>query len=1071
MITGLSFFAIGGAALGPFGFDRIANRCLTYAYDYFDRQADPVQKGFVLVVWGYLVDFMVGDYKNCHYKIKEALKNLTPVGESFWRSISQLSLLHIDYYGGESGDANLASTELYELWKRVRYNPTILACSMRNYLHEQRQDQIDLIRGLSREAEIELRSQGYDALDVVYACLSPGEIHFLRGEYDTAEPFIQEAFWIVLKRSHRVAYALYAPVIYAWCLARQRKFLRCFTVLGICWLNQLLHARIFLPQTLFATGEAISGIGFKRLGSYLVEKGIQIAYRRSSYSIVAEGRIALGHLQAKDRPEQAEAYFHMAREYYKKRPWPFFEEQCDRLIAGCRIREKEVANTQQHMAIAQTHVTRPVTSQMRQRIEMNAMLEIFLKLSALSESKKLLEALLDSLCASTGAEIGLVLLPDSDGWQLTLTKGLALDEVLRSGYSRFGLDKSFLDFCIQSKSPKPEIRPAHFQRNVSLSQGSVLVVPLAFDGSIYGYCYLYNAHIHDLFDDRSVITVSPIATQAAITLQSIQLTEQLKIEHSKVIELNRTLEGRVEEQTRDIRSIMEHIPLGVFAIQGSNFTIHKDYSQYLEHIFDSQELSGRELLPLLFADSLLSGDDKQQVGAALDTMIGESSINYPVNEHILPKAISKVKADQPRQEFELSWNPIIDDEDRIGKILVTLNDVTEIRKLQTDAKQKTEELQLISEILAVKPKNFANFMQSSFDLAEQNRRLIVGYADGQNSMESLKIIFMNLHTIKGSGRTLGLRKLAEAFHIIEQAFVHITEGKVGTENVNAMREALLQGDQTLNEYQRTAREKLGRSNAEGNRLTLAASQAMPAFDSLKNFLNKASPDACAMLAPVYQLLQSNLFSPMRELMQDIFSSTLSIAKDLGKPLPSFAIELPHLAIDTRLEEMMHHIFMHLIRNAMDHGIESSVERERQGKPAAGMLRLHGEVLPQFLRMRLEDDGRGLDISQLKALAMSKGYLAEGAEVKKEDIARVIFEAGISTAKSVTEISGRGIGMAAIQKYLKDIGGYISLDFNSQDLKLDGFAGFAFNIDLPLTIFACDRAEPLNQDQSIPLKVS
>jgi len=85
------------------------------------------------------------------------------------------------------------------------------------------------------------------------------------------------------------------------------------------------------------------------------------------------------------------------------------------------------------------------------------------------------------------------------------------------------VDKSFLDHCWDSMLDSARIRPPQWQKNEQLSRGSVLVLPLVYRKAVYGYCYLANSQIYDLFDSRSIDTVAPLCAQAAITLQNLQL--------------------------------------------------------------------------------------------------------------------------------------------------------------------------------------------------------------------------------------------------------------------------------------------------------------------------------------------------------------------------------------------------------------------------------------------------------------------------------------------------------------------------------------------------------------------
>jgi serine/threonine protein kinase/serine phosphatase RsbU (regulator of sigma subunit) len=518
-------FAYWGICLAPFGFDNLARSFLSRGTDYFDRTNNPVDKGFILFCWGYVHDFMLGNLKSAHTRLTEVVKTLTPVGESFWRSLSLMALIHIDQYGGETGQAKQLTSELMELWKRIRYTPTPLGCCLRVYLQDKREDQMNQLIQDTFEAKNGIRREGFDSIDTVFACVAPGEIFFLREDYAAAEPLFREAFSSTVKHGHRAAYSLLTPVLHAWNLIRLKKNFRAFFVLTLCWFNQLLRARVFYPQTLYATGEWFHQLGFRMIGHWLIQKGIRWAFQRGWFVVVAEGRRVLGRLQMELAPDLAEVNLQLARDYYAEHDQSFSMEQCDSLLSICRFKMRDATPSQQ---LSQNYRTAhwQKAPLLRQRLESHALLEVFLKLSVLTGREELLEALLDALCMCTGAEMGMVFLKSKSGWEPASTRNIDLKMLAEYGYYKLGIDKAFLDHCWDHLSDTPRIRPPQWQKNEQLSRGSVLVLPLVYRKTVYGYCYLANSQIYDLFDSRSMETVAPLCAQAAIALQNLQLVTE-----------------------------------------------------------------------------------------------------------------------------------------------------------------------------------------------------------------------------------------------------------------------------------------------------------------------------------------------------------------------------------------------------------------------------------------------------------------------------------------------------------------------------------------------------------------
>lgn len=530
-----------------------------------------------------------------------------------------------------------------------------------------------------------------------------------------------------------------------------------------------------------------------------------------------------------------------------------------------------------------------------------------------------------------------------------------------------------------------------------------------------------------------------------------RLAHDLKNERDEVLRLNETLEDRVAEQTRDIHSIMEHIPLGVFTIEGEKHTIHKDYSQHLERLFEAEQLAGKPALPLLFEGTTLAANERDQVFSTLHASLGQSELNFFTNEHMLPHSLTRQRRDGDLRQLELRWKPIIKDDD-VEKILVTVNDATEIRKLESMARENAEDLTIVGEILACKEDAFRRFLRSCRDFNAQNRELIRA-ADPQHcDRETLKIIFMNMHTMKGAARTLQFKKLTEIFHDLEQYYSHLAKQEDGTWDLELMQKDVDMIDEVADHYEMLAREKLGRSLGDGPRVVLPFDTTLHSFQKLDRFLHQDAAEP-ALLTPLHGLLQEALFNRLDKVLADILGSTASLAKDLNKPTPRIEMETVDLWVSHRAEDLLRNTFVHLLRNSMDHGIEYPAERVTLGKKVEGLIHLEVEADGDHLKIWFSDDGKGLNLRRLQTLGQERGLLPSHRDVSRHEIADLIFASGISTAQTLTEISGRGVGMSAVRKYYQDAGGDITVHFEDHPSEREGFAAFRFCITLPQEFFS------------------
>lgn len=172
-----------------------------------------------------------------------------------------------------------------------------------------------------------------------------------------------------------------------------------------------------------------------------------------------------------------------------------------------------------------------------------------------------------------------------------------------------------------------------------------------------------------------------------------------------------------------------------------------------------------------------------------------------------------------------------------------------------------------------------------------------------------------------------------------------------------------------------------------------------------------------------------------------------VSRDLGKN-----IELTIVGADTELDktvvEKIGDPLMHLIRNSMDHGIETPEERQQKSKSAQGNLKLSAYHDSGSIVIEVTDDGKGLDKEKLISKALEKGLIKENQSLSDSEAYRLIFEAGLSTAKEVTNISGRGVGMDVVRRNIEALRGTI-------DVESEIDVGTTIRIRLPLTLAIID----------------
>jgi len=183
--------------------------------------------------------------------------------------------------------------------------------------------------------------------------------------------------------------------------------------------------------------------------------------------------------------------------------------------------------------------------------------------------------------------------------------------------------------------------------------------------------------------------------------------------------------------------------------------------------------------------------------------------------------------------------------------------------------------------------------------------------------------------------------------------------------------------------------------------------------------------------------------PIRGLFQKMQRLVWDTSKRLGKDIV-FQMEGEDTELDRNLIDRLADPLMHMVRNSLDHGIEPNDEREAEGKPRKGTIKLSAYHSGGNVHIKIQDDGRGLDPAKLIAKAIDKGIIEEGKRISNDEAFQLIFAPGFSTAAQVTDLSGRGVGMDVVRRNVEDLRGRIHIQSIVGE-------GAAFIIELPLTL--------------------
>lgn len=488
----------------------------------------------------------------------------------------------------------------------------------------------------------------------------------------------------------------------------------------------------------------------------------------------------------------------------------------------------------------------------------------------------------------------------------------------------------------------------------------------------------------------------------------------------------------VKQKAADIQALLQNIPQGILTVQAGGL-VHPEYSAHLRTIFETDNIAGRPVMALVLKHAGLGDDVLSQVEAALDACIGEDEMNFGFNAHLLPTEIHREMSDGRVKVLELGWSPILDDSGTITRLMLCVRDVTELRALALAASAQKRELEMIGQVLAVTHEKFHAFEQGSLQFVADNERIVhdTDRAGAHARAEAVGLLFRNMHTIKGNARTYGLKQLADVVHRVEQSYDAVRQdpslwfGETLAADLQAVRHA-------IGEYTHVNTVKLGRTGpgrrGDGDKYLLVTREDLTsALDQIAAADVDDGEHRHAALNLAAATLRRAGTEKLGDVLRSVVDSLPELATQLGKEPPRVLIEDHGIRLRSPLAGPLRNAFMHLMRNAMDHGLEAPLTRLTHGKPATGTIAVAMELDDLHLRLRLKDDGQGLHLERLRAHAVRQGLVQADQPMNDGAVAQLIFAPGFSTAEKVTEVSGRGVGMDAVRGFMQAEGGNVSIE--------------------------------------------
>lgn len=531
------------------------------------------------------------------------------------------------------------------------------------------------------------------------------------------------------------------------------------------------------------------------------------------------------------------------------------------------------------------------------------------------------------------------------------------------------------------------------------------------------------------FSDKDRSVLQALSNNAANAISAIRLEGAMSL---------------IERKTSEIRTVFSTISQGICTIN-EQMQIGSEYSKYCEQLAGSTDLSGKSLSQVFFKDAGIAGDTLALIETCIGSAVGWPSVFYETNAHVLPREFAR-ETSNGMQYIEVDWVPIINAKDEVERVMVALRDITEIKKLKQAAEIKQHEMKMVDEVLSLPQDRFDEFVSMTHKLFNDIKAMFER-PEGLREHDISKLK-RDLHTIKGTSRVLGLSLLASSMHVTEDLFFKVENEPSLTypvhfpEDVTGALEASLG---VFKNYLALNEKILARGGAkgaqsgpvQGSKNELVRNVARYCEDYAKQ--NAALPHS--ELVRVVQALQAADTLTFAEFVKPMVESCVDLAAHIKKPKPRVLVEADGCYVSSGFSSALSTALTHALRNSVDHGLTQDGQGHITIRAAS--------AAKNRTRVEVFDNGRGLNLDKLLVKGIEAGVVSHGAA--ESQIADLIFHSGLSTSDSVTEISGRGVGMDAVRHAIREMGGDVWLELEKDRSGASAFRPFKLVIEVPSSL--------------------
>jgi len=447
---------------------------------------------------------------------------------------------------------------------------------------------------------------------------------------------------------------------------------------------------------------------------------------------------------------------------------------------------------------------------------------------------------------------------------------------------------------------------------------------------------------------------------------------------------NQVIEARNDEN----RKYLDNINEGLILLNADQ-VISDQYSSFLEELFGTDRIAGRTFSEFLYPHDDPDSERRRELDQFVDLVFTSVTTDMEMIASINPLSNQRLTVQREGREVEIivdaSFQRIMGEEG-VQNVMVIFVDKTQLvqaeEALQRERERSATEQEQIAAILRSGPEAFLEFAEDAHRTLQ-----LLQKEDLSSDTDELSRVFREVHSLKGGARYMELRGFARSLNELEEIIAAIRDGKRDTDQ------------QTIDEVERMI-DELGEGLKDIRRIN----------ERFREFATHSEGDLAHARS-------------VRGFFDNLERMATSLAAELGKEVRlRTSTDFDSLPVLSQLRNPI----IHLVRNAIDHGIEDGFERISTGKSEQGTISVViARESDSSCRIEVRDDGAGIDFIAVARKAKAVG-LVTSDEPTKNELLKAIFHPSFSSRDEATEVSGRGVGLDAVQDAVHALGGSIAV---------------------------------------------